>query len=703
MSAAAFVKEENILKQYTIEKLRNVGLVSHGGAGKTSLAEALLYTARAVDRLGKVEEGTTVSDHDPEEIKRTVSVGASVLPVEWKEHKINFIDTPGYFDFVGEVRASLRVVDSALIVACAVSGVEVGTEKVWNYCDEHELPRAIFINKMDRENANYYRTLEALRQSFGLSVAPVMLPIGAEGSFSGVVDLVTLKAYTFSDNGRAVVEGEIPADMQDQIETYRTALIESVAESDDELLMKYLEGEQLTDEEITEGVRASIQSGQLVPVFCGSATKNMGMQMLLDTIVSSFPSPAKSKPAVGTNPRTGEEVTRHAREDEPFSALVFKTMADPYVGKLSLFRVYSGVFLSDSQVYNVNKGTNERIGQLFVVRGKNQEAVDRITAGDIGAVAKLNETTTSDTLADRDQPVQYASISFPEPVMSLAVEAKSKGDEEKVGAGLARLAEEDPTFHQQRNTETKQLVISGMGDLHLDVITSKLAKKYGAEVNLVTPRVPYRETIRGTAKVEGKHKKQSGGKGQYGHVWFEMSPAPLGEGLIFEDKIFGGAVPRQYIPAVEKGVRETMEEGVLAGYPVVDVTVALTDGSYHTVDSSEMAFKIAASMAFKKGFMEARPVLLEPIMNVEVTVPEQYMGDIMGDLNKKRGRVLGMEAQGSFQVVKAMVPLAEMFRYATDLRSMTQGRASFTMSHAHYEEVPAHLAEAIIAESKKEE
>jgi elongation factor G len=703
MSAAAFAKEENILKQYTIEKLRNVGLVSHGGAGKTSLAEALLYTARAVDRLGKVEEGTTVSDHDPEEIKRTVSVGASVLPVEWKEHKINFIDTPGYFDFVGEVRASLRVVDSALIVACAVSGVEVGTEKVWNYCDEHELPRAIFINKMDRENANYYRTLEALRQSFGLSVAPVMLPIGAEGSFSGVVDLVTLKAYTFSDNGRAVVEGEIPADMQDQIETYRTALIESVAESDDELLMKYLEGEQLTDEEITEGVRASIQSGQLVPVFCGSATKNMGMQMLLDTIVSSFPSPAKSKPAVGTNPRTGEEVTRHAREDEPFSALVFKTMADPYVGKLSLFRVYSGVFRSDSQVYNVNKGTNERIGQLFVVRGKNQEAVDRITAGDIGAVAKLNETTTSDTLADRDQPVQYASISFPEPVMSLAVEAKSKGDEEKVGAGLARLAEEDPTFHQQRNTETKQLVISGMGDLHLDVITSKLAKKYGAEVNLVTPRVPYRETIRGTAKVEGKHKKQSGGKGQYGHVWFEMSPAPLGEGLIFEDKIFGGAVPRQYIPAVEKGVRETMEEGVLAGYPVVDVTVALTDGSYHTVDSSEMAFKIAASMAFKKGFMEARPVLLEPIMNVEVTVPEQYMGDIMGDLNKKRGRVLGMEAQGSFQVVKAMVPLAEMFRYATDLRSMTQGRASFTMSHAHYEEVPAHLAEAIIAESKKEE
>lgn len=691
------------MKQYPIEKLRNVSLIAHGGAGKTSLTEALLYTSKAVDRLGNVMEGNSVSDYDPEEVKRSVSIGASLAPIEWKEHKVNFIDTPGYFDFVGEVRGALRVSDAAVIVACAVSGVEVGTEKVWNYCDEHEIPRAFYINKMDRENANFDRTLESLRQSFGVSVAPVMLPIGAEASFSGVVDLVAMKAYSFEDNGRKMIDRDIPADLSGKVEEYRTALVEVVAETDDELLTKYLEGEPLTDEEIVDGVRKSIASGQLVPVFCGSAVKNMGSQLLLDTVVSSFPSPTHAQPPKGTNPKNDEEETRAASPDAPFSALVFKTMADPYVGKLSLFRVYSGVFKSDSQSYNVNKNASERVGQLFMARGKNQEPVAQVSAGDIGAVAKLNVTTTGDTLADKDRPIQYAPISFPNPVMSLAVEAKAKGDEDKIGTGLARLSEEDPTLTVRRNAETKQLIISGMGDLHLDVVTSKLSTKFGADVELTTPKVPYRETIRGSTRVEGKHKKQSGGKGQFGHVWLEMRPSAPGAGFVFEDKIFGGSVPRQYIPAVEKGLRETMEEGVIAGCPVVDVTVALVDGSYHTVDSSEMAFKIASSMAFKKGFMECRPALLEPIMSVEVTVPEQYMGDIIGDLNKKRGRVLGMDPQGSFQVVRAMVPLSEMFRYATDLRSLTQGRASFTMTEAAYEEMPANITEAIIAEARKKD
>lgn len=690
-----------MLKQYPIDRIRNIGLVAHGGAGKSSLVEALLYTSRAIDRLGRVEEGTTVSDYDPEEIKRTVSISSSLVPVEWQDHKINFIDTPGYFDFVGEVRGALRVSDAAIIVACAVSGVEVGTEKVWNYCNEYDIPRAFYINKLDRENSNFPRTLAALRQSFGLNVAPVMLPIGSEASFSGVVDLVSMKAYTFTDNGRKATACEIPADLQDQVDEYRTALVEVVAETDDELLMKYLDGEMLTDEEVHNGVRASVKSGKLVPVFCGSSVKNMGMQIILDTIVSAFPSPVQAKPVAGINPKSGNEETRASKESEPFSALIWKTLADPYVGKLSLFRVYSGVMRSDSSVYNVNKDQSERIGQLFIVRGKNQEPVAQIVAGDIGAVAKLSVTSTSDTLAEKDHPIQFMAISFPDPVMSLAAEAKSKGDEDKIGSGLTRLTEEDPTFHIRRDAETKQLIISGMGDLHLDVITSKLAKKFGAEVALTIPRVPYRETIRGTTRIEGKHKKQSGGKGQFGHVWLEMGPAEAGAGLVFEDKVFGGSVPRQYIPAVEKGVRETMEEGVLAGYPVVDLIVALTDGSYHAVDSSEMAFKIAASMAFKKGFVQAKPVILEPIMSVEVTVPEHYMGDVIGDLNKKRGRVLGMEPRDGFQVVRAIVPQSEMFRYATDLRSMTQGRGSYTSTFVQYEEVPAHVAELIIAESGK--
>lgn len=689
------------MKQYTTEQLRNICLVGHGGAGKTSFLEAALYGSGAIDRMGRVDEGNTVSDHDPEEIKRSISISTSLGPCEWQGHKVNFIDTPGYFDFVGEVKGALRAADIALIFACAVSGVEVGTEKVWNFAGENNLPRAFFINKMDRENANFDRVVEQIKTTFGTSAAPLQIPIGQEASFAGVIDLLTKKAFYYSDNGKKIEEKAVPADLVDKVEEYRMTLIEAIAETDDELLMKYLDGEQLTDEEIMKGVKLGIVSGKLAPIFCGSSLKNVGVKSFLDAAIRYMPSPADMPKITGINPKTNAEESRVAARTAPFSAVVFKTMADPFVGKLSLFRVYSGTFKSDSSAFNSSKESQERIGQLFVVRGKTQEATSELVAGDIGAVAKLQTTGTGDTLCDKDNPIQFRRIEFPNPVMSLAVEPKSKGDEEKIGSSFSRLQEEDPTFIVRRDTETRQTIISGMGDLHLEVIVSRISKKFGVDVVLSLPKVPYRETIRGSTRVEGKHKKQSGGKGQYGHVWIEMEPTEPGAGFEFVDKVFGGAVPRNFIPAVEKGIRETLEEGVLAGFPVVDVRVTLVDGSSHPVDSSEMAFKIAGSLAFKKGFMACRPVLLEPILNVEVTVPDEYMGDIIGDLNKKRGRIMGMEPRGSFQVVKAQAPLGEMFKYATDLRSMTQGRASFTTEHSHYEEVPAMVADPIIAANAK--
>lgn len=685
------------MKQYTTEQLRNICLVGHGGAGKTSFLEAALYGSGAIDRMGRVDEGNTVSDHDPEEIKRSISISTSLGPCEWQGHKINFIDTPGYFDFVGEVKGALRAADIALIFACAVSGVEVGTEKVSSYAGDTNLPRAFFINKMDRENANFDRVVEELKATFGTSAAPLQIPIGQEASFAGVIDLLTQKAYYYSDNGRKVEERAVPAELVSKVEEYRMTLIEAIAETDDELLMKYLDGEQLTDAEIMKGVKLGIVSGKLAPIFCGSSLKNVGIKALLDAAIRYMPSPKDMPKVTGINPKTNAEESRNAARTEPFSAVVFKTMADPFVGKLSLFRVYSGVFKSDSSTFNSSKESQERIGQLFVVRGKTQEATTELAAGDIGAVAKLQTTGTGDSLCDKDNPIQFRRIEFPRPVMSQAVEPKSKGDEEKIGSSFTRLQEEDPTFIVRRDTETRQTIISGMGDLHLEVIVSRIAKKFGVDVVLSVPRVPYRETIRGTTRVEGKHKKQSGGKGQFGHVWVEMEPTETGAGFEFVDKVFGGAVPRNFIPAVEKGIRETLEEGVLAGFPVVDVRVTLVDGSSHPVDSSEMAFKIAGSLAFKKGFMACRPILLEPILNVEVTVPDEYMGDIIGDLNKKRGRIMGMEPRGGLQVVKAQAPLGELFKYATDLRSMTQGRASFVTEHSHYEEVPAMVADPIIA------
>ncbi len=688
------------MKKYSSENIRNVALISHGGAGKTSLTEALLFTSGAINRLGKIEAGNTTTDFDPDEIKKQVTINVGLAPLEWEGIKLNLLDTPGYFDFIGDVLGALRVADSAITVVCAVSGVEVGTEKVWSYANDFKLPRLVVINKLDRENADYDKTLEQLRNHFGLNVAPLQMPIGKESNFKGVVDLIKQKALFFSGDGMKVTEEEIPADLSEQAATLREKLIESVAEADDSLLEKYLEGETLSDEEVNRGLRQGVSSGKIVPVLCAASTKNLGIQPLLNLIKQYLPSPLDQQDLKGHLPESEEEVSRKPSPEEPLSAFVFKTLADPYVGRINYFRVYSGMVKPDSQIYNSTKGTTERFGQVFSMRGKNQITMDEVVTGDIACVAKLQETATGDTLCDRNKPIVFPPLAFPEPVISFAVEPKTKGDEDKVMSGLSRFLEEDPTFRLERRAETKQTVISGLGELHLEIIVSRLAQKFGVEVDFTTPKVPYKETIRGQSRVEGKHKKQSGGRGQFGHVFIEMEPAETGQGLVFEDKIFGGSVPRQYIPAVEQGVREAMDEGIVAGYPVVDVVVKLVDGSYHTVDSSEMAFKIAAGQAFKKGMEQATPVLLEPILNVEVVVPDSYMGDIMGDLNSKRGRIQGMEPDGGLQKIRAQVPLSEMFKYSIDLRSMTQGRGFFSMAFSHYEEVPHQVAEQVIAKAK---
>lgn len=689
------------MKRYPIEKIRNLGLISHGGAGKTSLAEAMLFDAGTIDRLGRVDNGTATMDFEPEEVKRKISISAGIAPLEWKGHKVTLVDTPGYFDFVGEVKGALRVVDATLVLVDAVAGVEVGTELTWRYAEENNVPRTIIINKMDRENANFDKALASLEEAFGRAVVPIQLPIGAEANFKGVVDIIKMKAYLAADGGKKAQEAEVPGDLKAKAESLRERLMEAAAEADDELTLKYLEGEPLTDDEMVFGLRKGIAAGKIVPVLCASALKNVGILNILDAVVEYLPSPADLPAVEGQNPKTNAKESRAAKETEPFAALVFKTMADPFVGKLNVFRVYSGVLKSDSQVYNATKGRTERIGQIFIPKGKAQEAVTEVGPGDIAAVAKLQDTSTNDTLSDEAKPIILPGVEFPKPVYQVAVLPKAKGDEEKIGSGLNRLTEEDPTLKVERNTTTGQTIVSGMGDSHLDVISDRLKRKFGVDTVLETPKVPYKETIRGSAKVEGKHKKQSGGRGQYGHVWIEFEPLPDQE-FEFVDKIFGGSVPLQYRPAVEKGLRECMVEGVLAGYPTTNVRATLYDGSYHDVDSSEMAFKIAASLAFKKGMMEAKPVLLEPIVNVEVTVPDANMGDVIGDLNKKRGRILGMEPHGRNQVVKALVPLAEMFKYAIDLRSITQGRGTFTMTFDHYEEVPANVAQAIIAEANKD-
>ncbi|MBE3583011.1 MAG: elongation factor G [Limnochordaceae bacterium] len=688
------------MRKYSTEQLRNVALVSHGGAGKTSLLEAMLFCSGSISRLGRVDEGTSVGDYDPEEVRRKISVSTALAPAEWADHRINLLDTPGYFDFLGEVKSALRVVEGALVVLDASAGVAVGTEKTWSFADDEHLPRLVFVNKMDRENANFDKCLQELRDTFGKAVAPVQIPVGQANDFRGIVDLVRQQMLTFDAAGKPSA-GPIPAELHDKVQAARDALVEAVAAVDDQLTEKYLEGQELTEEEIRQGVATGVKSRQLVPVLCGSALKVAGIAPLLDALVHWLPSPADR--TVRAQTPQGQEEQVACEENGPVAALVFKTISDPYVGKITLMRVFRGVLRTNTTVYNVSQDHDERLAQLFLMKGKEQVPVDHLPAGDIGGVAKLAGTNTNDTLTCREHPVKLPPIVFPEPVISMAVEPKARGDEEKIGAGLSRLEEEDPTFRVSRQAETAQTLVSGQGELHLDVIVSRLHKKFGVEAELQTPKIPYRETVKGTAKAEYKHKKQTGGRGQYGHVFLEISPLPLGSGLQFTDTIFGGAVPKQYIPAVEKGVRETASEGILAGYPVVDVKVNLYDGSFHPVDSSEMAFKIAASMAMKKAFMEATPILMEPILMVEVHVPESVMGDVIGDLNKKRGRILGMEpGPAGQQIVKALVPQAEMFRYATDLRSITQGRGSFRVNVDHYEEVPGPIAQQIIEQAHKE-
>lgn len=687
------------MKDYTMEKLRNVCLMSHGGAGKTTLAEAMLFNTGVLDRFGKVNDGTTTTDYDAEEIKRKISISTAIAPCEWKDCKINIIDTPGYFDFVGEVKQGIRVSDGAIILVPAKGGVAVGTEKSWAYAKEQGIPKMFFVNKMDEENANFFEVLDQLVNTFGKSVIPLQLPIIDGDKYTGFVDVVGMTAKKFDKD--KLVDTAIPAGLNDKVAKIREALNEAIAETNEELMEKFFGGEEFTAEELHKGLTLGIADGSIVPVFCGAALQNLGIQTLMDMIIEYMPSPA-SKPVIkALKAGTETEIELKASADESLSALVFKTIADPFVGKISIFRVYSGTFKSDTTVYNSTAEKNEKTAQVFMLRGKKQLPVDKLIAGDIGAVAKLQYTNTNDTLCDQAKPVELDKIEYPEPALSLAVEPKAKGDEEKISSGLTRLQDEDPTFKVSINTETHQTLISGVGEQHLDVIVSKLKAKFGVSVNLVDPKVPYRETIKKKVKVEGKHKKQSGGHGQYGHVWVEFEHGDV-EDLVFEEKIFGGSVPKQYHPAVEKGLREAIPHGILAGYPVVNLKATLVDGSYHDVDSSEMAFKIAARLAYKKGLPLANPVLLEPISRVEVYIPDNYMGDIIGDLNKRRGRILGMNPQtGGLQQVVADVPSSEMFKYANDLRSMTQGRGSFRQYFDRYEEAPAMVAQKIIDEAKK--
>jgi len=681
------------MKQYGLGDIRNLCLISHSGAGKTSLSEAMLFAAKAITRLGKVDDGTATSDYDPVEVKRKISINLATLPCEWRGAKINLIDTPGYSDFVGEVKAAIRVSEGAIIVVCAASGVEVGTEQVWAYSEEAGLPRLIFVNKMDRENADFYRTLEQLQSEFGHRCLPLQLPIGAQDDFQGIVDLLAMKSYI----GSPAKEAEIPASLGDQVDSFRQKLVEAIAEIDDKLIEKYLSGEGLTPEELSNGLRQAVVTGKIVPVLVGSALKNIGIVSLLDTIPGYLPSP-EEREVVITGDSGKPEQRIEPSQDAPLAALVFKTSADPYVGKLTYFRVYNGTIDSNSQVWNANQGEAERIGQLFTLRGKTQEPVSQVRAGDIGAVAKLNVTSTGDTLGSRDKPILIAPTQFPEPVFGEAVHPRTKTDVDKLGSALSRLSEEDPTLRVHREADTNETILSGLGETHVEVAAEKMSRKFGVGVDLETPQVPYKETITVPVKAEYKHKKQTGGHGQYGHVLLELEPLPRDSGHEFVNKIVGGRIPRNYIPAIEKGVNEARKEGVLARYPVVDIRTRVYDGSFHPVDSSDICFKIAGAGALKKGLAEGQPILLEPIMNIKVRVPKDFTGDIIGDLNGKRAKVQGMNPEDGSNVIEAQVPQAEILRYTIDLRSITQGRGSFTVDFSHYEEVPPNITQKIIAE-----
>ena len=680
-----------------VQQIRNVAVLGHGNSGKSSLAEALLFTAGSLKRLGKVDDGTSSMDFEPEEIKRKISIGAAFNHLSWKKNDVYLIDTPGDDNFFNETRFAAQVADSAVLTVGAVLGERPQTEKFVDQIKEHNLPCLNCVTKMDRERASFQKTVDSIRESTGLNAVVLYLPIGAEDAFRGVVDIVAGKALLFAEGGKVSV-AEIPADLADEASTLRESVMEYVAETDDEMLEKFLEEGELTDEELTTGLAAAVRSGQIAPVCACASLTNLGSAVILDAIVGLLPSPDQRPARVGTHPKTGDLVERPGTADAPFSALVFKTMADPFAGRLTIFRVVSGTLKGDT-FYNATKGTAERFGQLFIMAGKEQKPVDEAVPGMVVAVAKLKETTTGDTLCVENNPVVYAAVEPLPTVISYAVSAK-KGDEEKLFSSITRLLDEDLTLKLTREQQTTETLISGVGQVHLEVIGEKIKRKFGVEMELRSPRVPYRETLKGKVTVQGRHKKQSGGRGQFGDCTIEMEPLPRGEHFQFVDKIVGGVIPQQYRPAVEKGIIEAMDRGVIAGYPFVDLKVSLVDGSYHTVDSSEMAFKVAGSLAFKKGVVQANPVLLEPIMEVEVHVPKDYVGDVMGDLNSRRGRVLGMDSTARYEVINAHVPQAEVLLYALDLTSMTGGRGTFTTRFSHYEEVPAMIAEKIIAAYK---
>jgi elongation factor G len=684
-----------------LDHLRNVALIGHSGAGKTSVAEAMLFTAKATTRLGKVDDGSSVLDFEAEEVKRRISIAAACHHFDWKKHAVHFVDTPGDDNFLAETRAALQVADSALVIVDAVDGVKVGTEKVWAYADKYHLPRLIFINKMERERADFSKAVQEIGTILKAKTVLLQLPIGQEANFKGVVDLVTLKAYTFDNTGKAT-ETAIPADLQAEAEAQRNELLNFAAETDDVLIEKFLEEGQLSQEEVWRGLRAGTLAGSFVPVLCGAAMQNQGTTLLLDAINDYLPSPSDRGAVTGIDPKAKAEISLEPDLDGPLCAYVFKTVADPYAGRLSVFRIYSGTVKSDSSFYNANKETAERFGQLFLPEGKGQKSVESAGPGTFAAVAKLKDTITGDTLCQEAKPIILPAPEAPKTVVTFAVEPKSRGDEDKVYSSITRLIEEDPSLAQGRNAETKEILLSGMGQVHIEATVEKMKRKFGVEVNLKTPKVPYRETIKGRTKIQGKYKRQSGGRGQFGDTWLEIEPLPRGGGFEFVDKIVGGAIPKQYIPAVEKGIVEAMLEGEYAGCPVVDVKITLYDGSFHDVDSSEMAFKIAGSMGFKKGFMNCQPTLLEPVMQMQVTVPEEFMGDIIGDLNGRRGRVLGVDSEGSLQIIKANVPLSEVQHYQPDLTSKTGGRGTYEMEFSHYEEVPPAQAEKVIVQLKAE-
>ncbi|MEJ2182336.1 MAG: elongation factor G [Nitrospirota bacterium] len=694
------------MPNFAIDKLRDIAVVAHSKAGKTSLVEAVLFDAGAVDRLGSVQEGTATTDYEPEAVDRQMTVTSTLAFCTWKDTRLNIIDTPGFINLLEDSRGGMRAADGALLVGSSIGGVKGEAERLWQYTEEFALPRLVFINKMDRDSADFYAAAEAFEKTFQLEAVPLHLPIGTGEGFSGVVDLLGMKAYTFA--GGKPSECGVPGDMEERVQAYRKKLVEKVAELDDALLEKYLEGAELTAEELLTGVRKGSLERRFIPVTCGSALKNVGIQTLLDAVLLCLPSPqdmAGLRPLAGTDPRDGSEVVRDISPDEHFSAFVFKTIADPFAGKLSLFRVCSGTLTGETNVVNTVTGAKERLGQAFYLLGKKQVSAQNLGPGEIAAVAKLKETNTGDTLADAAHPVIYKKVDFAEPLITYAIEAKSKGEEEKVSTALHKVLDEDPTIHFSRDEEANEMLLSGMGQFHLELTLEKLKRKFGVDVLMKAPQVPYRETISASAKAQGKYKKQSGGRGQYGDCWIEIEPLPRGTGYEFVDKIVGGAIPRQYIPAVDKGIQEAMRQGLYAGFPMVDVRVTLYDGSFHAVDSSEMAFKIAGSLGIKKAVAQARPVVLEPVMKVEITTPEEYLGTIIGDLNSRRGKVQGMEQLpgGTNQKVGALVPMAEMLTYANQLHSITSGRGLYNMEFSHYEELPHHLVQKLLEEKKKVE